>query len=157
MHGPNLVYDVQGSVWTALVLAFGAPWLRAGAIKFVHDFVNLSSPYFLRGLLRHIQEDGGSGTGMGWALGLFCCGMVTALLVNQYFLRVYNVSLFLKSSLIQFLYDKSLRLSLTAQATLGPGKITNLQSNDAAKLFSLPNYGHVIWSGPLQVYPLPYT
>ena len=147
----HAVHAMQGSVWTAVVFAFGAPWARAGLIKLVHDCVNLSSPYFLRKLLQHIQQEGDEGSGLVWALALFCCGMTTAILVNQYFLRVYNVSLFMKSSLIQFLYDKSLRLSLTAKSALGPGKISNLQSNDAAKLHSLPNYGHVLWSGPFQV------
>jgi ATP-binding cassette, subfamily C (CFTR/MRP), member 1 len=138
-------------VWTALVRAFGANWLKAGLIKLVHDCVNLSSPFFLRKLLQHIQNDGDQGTGLGWAVALFCCGTTTAILVNQYFVRVFNTALHLKSALIQYLYDKCLRLSLPAKAALGQGKVTNLQSNDAAKLFSLPQYGHVIWSGPFQV------
>lgn len=35
---------------------------------------------------------------------------------------------------------------------LGAGAITNLQSNDAAKVWNLPQYGHVVWSGPLQIF-----
>lgn len=33
----------------------------------------------------------------------------------------------------------------------GVGPIMNLQSNDAAKLWSLPSYIHMIWNGPFQV------
>lgn len=145
---------MQGSVGTALLRAFGPGWLAAGLIKLVHDCVNLSSPFILRQLLSHMQDSGHRGFGLLWALALFGCGVTVALLVNQYFVRVFNVSLFLKSSLIQFLYTKSLRLSLRAKAELGQGSIANLQSNDAAKLWNLAQYGHVIWSGPFQVCPL---
>lgn len=143
---------VQGSVGSALLRAFGPGWLAAGLIKLVHDCVNLSSPFILRQLLAHMQDSGHRGYGLLWALALFACGITVALLVNQYFIRVFNVSLFLKSSLIQFLYTKSLRLSLRAKAELGQGSIANLQSNDAAKLWNLAQYGHVIWSGPFQVW-----
>ena len=30
-------------------------------------------------------------------------------------------------------------------------QIVNLQSNDAAKLWALPSYGHMVWNGPFQV------
>lgn len=146
-----------GSVGTALFRAFGPGWVAAGLLKLVHDCVNLSSPFILRQLLSHMQESGHRGYGLLWALALFACGVTVALLVNQYFVRVFNVSLFLKSSLIQFLYTKSLRLSLRAKAELGQGMIANLQSNDAAKLWNLAQYGHVIWSGPFQVMIIIYA
>jgi ATP-binding cassette, subfamily C (CFTR/MRP), member 1 len=89
--------------------------------------------------------------GAAWALALFSCGILVAILINQYFERVFKVSLFLRAALIQALYAKSLRISLPAKHSLGGGAIANLQSNDAAKLWNLPNYGHVIWSAPFQV------
>ena len=49
------------------------------------------------------------------------------------------------------LYTKSLRISSAAKAAVGVGAIVNLQSNDASKLWNLPQYGHMIWSGPFQV------
>jgi hypothetical protein len=141
----------HGSVWTALVHAFGTYWAAAGLIKLVHDCVNLSSPYILRQLLLHKKEHNHKLTGLGWAALLFLSGFTVAVLVNQYFLRVFRVSLYLKASLVHALYAKLLRLSLPAKSTLGGGSIANLQSNDAAKLWNLPQYGHVLWSGPFQV------
>jgi ATP-binding cassette, subfamily C (CFTR/MRP), member 1 len=151
------MFDLQGSVWSALWHAFGRGWAIAGLIKLVHDCVNLSSPYLLRQLLRHMQDKGERGLGLLWALALFACGLAVPLLVNQYFVRVFNVSLFMKTSLIQFLYAKSLRISLAAKAALGEGSVANLQSNDAAKLYNLAQYGHVIWSGPFQVLIIIYS
>ena len=50
------------------------------------------------------------------------------------------------------LYCKSLRVSSAAKASLGVGSIVNLQSNDASKLWNLPQYLHMLWSGPFQVH-----
>ena len=139
-------------MWTALVRAFGRGWAFAGVVKLVHDILNLSSPYILRQLLIHKQEGYGRFSGLAWAAALFVAGLSVAVLVNDYFLRVFNCSLFLKAGLIQALYAKSLRISIPAKTALGGGSIANLQSNDAAKIWGLPNYGHVLWSGPLQVF-----
>ena len=143
---------MQGSVWTGLVRAFGRGWAAAGLIKLVHDCVNLASPWVLRQLL-HAKKHNGEDRlgGLGWAFVLFFTGVTVPVLVNQYFLRVFNVTLFVKASLIQALYEKCLRISIPAKNALGGGSISNLQSNDAAKLWMLPNYGHVLWSGPFQV------
>ncbi len=53
--------------------------------------------------------------------------------------------------LIDMLYCKSLRISSASRSRLGVGSIVNLQSNDAAKLWNLPQYLHMLWSGPFQV------
>jgi ABC transporter transmembrane region len=143
---------VQGSVWIALLRAFGPKWALAGLLKLVHDVVNLSSPYILRQLLKHIKHTNENKLrGLSWAVLLFACGVTTVLLVNQYFLRVFRTCLHVKAALIQALYAKSLRVSMPAKNELGGGAIANLQSNDANKLWTLANYGHVLWSGPFQV------
>jgi len=49
------------------------------------------------------------------------------------------------------LFSKSLRISSAVRSSYGVGKITTLQSNDAAKLFNLPQYLHMLWSGPVCV------
>ncbi len=49
------------------------------------------------------------------------------------------------------LYTKMLRLSSAVKGSMGVGAIVNLQSNDAAKIWALPQYMHVLWSGPFQV------
>jgi ATP-binding cassette, subfamily C (CFTR/MRP), member 1 len=144
---------MQGSVGSALFKTFGGLWLWAGVFKFVHDCFNLAAPFFLRRLLQHIQSQDESQrlTGLLWALGLFVCGMMVAIMITQHFERVYRTMSFVKSALVQFLYHKSLRLSLAAKESLGAGVINNLQSNDAAKIFNIPNFGHVLWSAPFQV------
>ena len=58
---------------------------------------------------------------------------------------------FLQISLVNMLYQKSLRINQATKGALGVGKIVNLQSNDAAKLWGLAQYLHILWSGPFQV------
>ena len=52
---------------------------------------------------------------------------------------------------MNMLYQKSLRINQATKGALGVGKIVNLQSNDAAKLWGLAQYLHILWSGPFQV------
>lgn len=42
--------------------------------------------------------------------------------------------------LVDALFRKSMRVSSAAKSEAGVGKIVNLQSNDAAKLWNLPQY-----------------
>jgi ATP-binding cassette subfamily C (CFTR/MRP) protein 1 len=55
-----------------------------------------------------------------------------------YFHALYRITLHLKAALVDALYAKSLRLSAAARGERGVGAIVNLQSNDAAKLWNLP-------------------
>jgi hypothetical protein len=73
--------------------AFGGEWVFAGFIKLAHDIFNLAAPYFLQRLLRHIQskDEKSRIEGLFWALGLFICGLMVAVLVTQYFVRVFEV------------------------------------------------------------------
>lgn len=57
----------------------------------------------------------------------------------------------IQASLVCMLYDKMLKLSSAVKGEMGVGAIVNLQSNDAAKIWALPQYMHVLWSGPFQV------
>jgi hypothetical protein len=53
--------------------------------------------------------------------------------------------------LIDMLFRKALRVTSGVRSEMGSGAILNLASNDAAKLWNLPQYLHVLWSGPFQV------
>jgi ATP-binding cassette subfamily C (CFTR/MRP) protein 1 len=61
------------------------------------------------------------------------------------------MSLHTKTQLLEMIYRKSLRVSGAVKAALGVGPIVNLQSNDAAKLWTMPTYLHMVWNGPFQV------
>lgn len=83
---------MQGSVGSGLFKAFGGLWMWAGVLKFAHDCFNLAAPYFLRRLLQHIQstDQRQRVEGLLWALGLFACGLMVAVLITQHFVRIYK-------------------------------------------------------------------
>lgn len=66
---------------------------------------------------------------------------------RSYFHMLFRMSLHLKISLVDMLYDKSLRITSAVRSDMGSGAIVNLQSNDAAKLWGLVLYLHVVWNG----------
>jgi hypothetical protein len=53
--------------------------------------------------------------------------------------------------MIDMLYRKSLKVTSAVRGAFGVGAIVNLQSNDASKIWSLPQYLHVVWNGPFQI------
>eukprot|EP00889_Picochlorum_renovo_P004424 jgi/Picre1/31454/NNA_006806.t1 len=108
-------------------------------------------PFILEVLLKHIQGDGSRWLGIVFALALTVANIVQTLAVNKYFHILFRICLHLKTGLVNSLYEKSLRLAAGKVSDLGVGSIVNLQSNDAAKLWKLPQYLHMIWSGPFQI------
>ena len=75
-----------------LYKAFGGLWVCAGFLKLAHDCFNLAAPYFLRRLLQHIQSTDKKERleGLFWALGLFGCGFMVAILITQHFVRIFK-------------------------------------------------------------------
>ncbi|GAB4815546.1 hypothetical protein N2152v2_002592 [Parachlorella kessleri] len=119
------------------------------------------------------RTNGSAWAGLGLATALAGAAVVETLTVNWYFHMLFRMSLHLKVGLVNALFRKSLRISSAAMLSVvglvdalfrkslrissaakseaGVGAIVNIQSNDAAKLWNLPQYMHMIWSGPFQI------
>ncbi|PSC76242.1 multidrug resistance-associated 1 isoform X1 [Micractinium conductrix] len=143
--------SAQAVIWRAMWRTHGRAFIYAGVVKLLHDCVMFLGPFILELLLKHLQTDGSAWVGLGLASALAAFSVVETLTVNVYFHRLFRICLHLKVALVDALYRKSLRISAAARAEHGAGKIVNLQSNDAAKLWSIPQYLHIIWSGPFQI------
>lgn len=70
------------------------------------------------------------------SLGLFVCflNIVSSVFNNQFFIKIFEVGLKVKSSIIVAVYKKNLRLSFKARTQKTSGDIINLISVDALKL-----------------------
>lgn len=141
----------EGKIGWAMWKAHKKKFLIAGGIKFSHDCIMFLGPFILEVLLKHIQAGGSSWVGILLALALTASNIVQTVAINMYFHILFRLCLHLKTGLVDSLYDKSLRLSAGNKSEMGVGKIVNLQSNDAAKLWKMPQYLHMIWSGPFQI------
>jgi ATP-binding cassette, subfamily C (CFTR/MRP), member 1 len=147
--------SASGNLSKAIIATHKRLFILAGVIKLMHDIVMFTSPLILEQVLNHLQhqEDGGrSGwTGMGLVLALAAASLLETVSVNIYFHILFRISMHLKVGLADALFRKSLKISAGARARLGTGTIVNLQSNDASKLWSIPQYLHMIWSAPFQI------
>jgi ATP-binding cassette subfamily C (CFTR/MRP) protein 1 len=141
----------QGVVGQALWRTHRTLFLRAGVIKFFHDCTLFLGPFLLEVLLKHIQAGGSRVVGALLALALTGSSVIQTLAINRYFHIVFRICLHVKSALIEMLYDKSLRIDSSTKSGMGVGAIVNLQSNDASKLYKLPQYLHMLWSAPFQI------
>ncbi|EFN56982.1 hypothetical protein CHLNCDRAFT_143584 [Chlorella variabilis] len=135
----------EGVVWRAMWRAHGRKFIIAGVVKLAHDCVMFLGPFLLEVLLKHLQAGGSAWVGLGLASALAGASVVETITVNLYFHQLFRICLHLKIALVDMLYRKSLRISAAAKGELGAGKIVNLQSNDAAKLWAIPQYLHMIW------------
>lgn len=85
------------------------------------------------------------------ALALAAAGAAEPLIINQYFHRLFRIQLRLKAQLVDTLFARALTCSVSARDGRSTGAVANLMSNDAAKIFGLPQYLHMIWSAPFQI------
>ena len=152
----------RGVLWRALLRVHGRTLVVTGLIKLVHDAIMFSQPYILEQLLRHLSSTAASGgaaawgrperlTSLGLAFAMLGAAVLEPLTINVYFNALFKCSLHVKTQLLEMLYRKSLRVSGAVKARMGTGAIVNLQSNDAAKMWMLPGYVHMIWNGPFQI------
>ncbi|KAI3434886.1 hypothetical protein D9Q98_002940 [Chlorella vulgaris] len=141
----------EGVLWRAMWRTHGRKFVTAGLVKLAHDCIMFAGPFLLELLLKHLQAGGSAWVGLGLAAALAGSSVLETLTVNLYFHQLFRICLHLKVALVDMLYRKSLRVSSAAKGELGAGTIVNLQSNDASKLWSIPQYLHMIWSGPFQI------
>ncbi|KAK9797814.1 hypothetical protein WJX73_000524 [Symbiochloris irregularis] len=148
------VHAPQGKVWKAIIKAHGYTFAMAGLLKLVHDTIMFAGPFILEQLLKHLQQGDGPNKwliGIGWASALAAINMFDTISINQYFHMLFRIALHMKVGLVDMLYRKALKVGCSARSEFGIGSIVNLQSNDAAKLWNLAQYLHMLWSAPFQI------
>eukprot|EP00884_Botryococcus_braunii_P017606 jgi/Botrbrau1/4529/Bobra.60_2s0019.2 len=145
------LYGSQGVVWRAICREHGRSFMFAGAIKLFHDVVMVIGPFLLEFLLKGLEQGKSRWVLLGLATGLALSNVLECLSINWYFHILYRIGLHLKIALITTLHRKSLRITSASRIERGAGTIVTLMSNDAAKIWNLPQYIHMLWSGPFQI------
>ena len=74
-----------------------------------------------------------------------------SVLINAYFQRMFLIAMKIKSSMINLIYRKSLRLSSGAKRERNTGEIVNLLSVDSQRFMEVLPYLNLFWSAPLQI------
>ncbi|CAG9462430.1 unnamed protein product [Pedinophyceae sp. YPF-701] len=129
----------------------GARFLFSGLLKVIHDVLSVGSPLVLEFLLKSVQEDEAKWQQAMFALIMFAAAMTQSFLVNTYFHINFRIGMHVKVALVHMLFNKGLRIRGSVRSEYGTGKLLNLTSNDAMKLWMMPSYLHTVWSAPFQI------
>lgn len=145
------------NLWVALARAFGGPYLRAALIKTISDALAFVQPQLLRLLISFVDsyrpgnEHQPAIRGVAIALAMFATSVCQTATLHQYFQRVFETGMRVKSSLTAMIYDKSLKLSNESRATKSTGDIVTYMSVDQQRLADLAQWGQQLWSAPFQI------
>ncbi len=130
----------------------------AGAlIKLLQDLLKFTGPLILDKLITFVRDSHTKGrtqsisVGIFYTLLLFLTSLVQSLCLAHYFHRMFIVGARVRTSTMNLLYRKSLKLSASARKTATVGEMTNLMSVNAQMLADLSMYLNVLWSSPLQI------
>lgn len=145
------------SLTIALSKAFGGQFASGGFFKMLHDILSFVQPQLLRLLIKFVNDYSiGKETvtvtkGFVIAFSMFGVSVVQTACLHQYFHRVFQVGMKLKSSLTSAIYQKALVLSSEERGGKSTGDIVNLMSVDTQRLQDLTQYGQTLWSGPFVI------
>lgn len=142
----------------ALIKAFGFQFGIGGLFKLFQDCLAFTQPQLLRLLIKFVNDYSDKNSdpppmskGFTIAFGMFMVSILQTACLHQYFQRVFEVSMKIKSSLTGLIYQKSLVLSNEERGTKSTGDIVNLMSVDIQRLEDLTQYLQNLWSGPFQI------
>ena len=144
------------SLWIAMFRAFGGSYLRGSIIKTISDILQFAQPQLLRLLISWVDSyrtptPQPAIRGVALALLMFAVSVSQSCALHQYFQRVFEVGMRIRSSLTSMIYRKSLRLSNEGRSAKSTGDIVNYMAVDTQRLQDLTQYGQMLWSAPFQI------
>ncbi|KAF9078085.1 metal resistance protein YCF1 [Rhodocollybia butyracea] len=152
------------SLWMSLFIAYGKPYAVATLLKVLADCLSFSQPQLLKMLLSYISQYQSSRfgswsvdtakpdplQGFAYAVLLFLASTGQTVVLNQYFQRVFETGMRVRSGLVDVLYQKALVLS-NDELDRSSGDLINLMSVDATRLQDFCQFGLIAISGPFQI------
>ncbi|PVU98628.1 hypothetical protein BB559_001437 [Furculomyces boomerangus] len=146
----------RDSLFFALVRAFG-PWYSvAGFLKFIFDLLQFAQPVLLKKLLEFVETYGTDSPmpvvhGFYYAIAMFSLSVIQTLVLHQYFNISMLTGVGIRTGLVTTIYKKTMMMSSKARITFSTGDIVNRMAVDAQRISDTTQYGHIIWSAPLQI------
>ena len=115
-----------------LCRVFGGKFLAGAFIKFVQDMLLFVSPILLDKLITFVKDkEQNIQVGLFYTLILFLTALIQSFALQHYFHRMFIVGARIRTSIMNIVYKKSLRLSTTARKQATVGEMTNLVSINA--------------------------
>ncbi|KAI0635675.1 P-loop containing nucleoside triphosphate hydrolase protein [Trametes polyzona] len=139
-------------------------WFWSGGIlKLIADCAQVTSPLLVKAIINFATDSYAAhragryedvppiGKGIGLAIGLFALQILSSLCTHHFFYRAASTGVLLRGGLITAIYDRSLRLSSRARATLTNGKLVNHISTDVSRIDFCCSFLQLSLTGPVQM------
>ncbi|KAF9484355.1 ABC transporter [Pholiota conissans] len=133
----------------------------AGMFKLVGDLAQTTSPLVLKALITFVSESyfahqfgersPSVGKGVGLALGLLAMQVLSSFGTQHHNYRAMSTGVLIRGGLITAIYQRSLRLTSRARATLPNGQLVNHISTDVSRIDFCAGYFHAAWTSPIQL------
>ncbi|KAI0714464.1 P-loop containing nucleoside triphosphate hydrolase protein [Cerioporus squamosus] len=159
--------EKDGRKRASLVLAMNdsiAWWFWSGGIlKLVADVSQVCSPLLVKAIINFATQSYTAhreglydqippvGKGIGLAIGLFFLQLLSSFCTHHFFYRAASTGVLLRGGLITAIYDRSLKLSSRARATLTNGKLVNHISTDVSRIDFCCSFLQLGLTGPIQM------
>lgn len=137
----------------ALVGVFGWEVLSQGLfLLFIECGIKILPPIFLSQIIKyHENTEQNSISLMYWStFGITVCIFLNVLIMHAFNLSNLNLGLKVRISVSAMIYNKCLKLSKTALASISLGRIINMLSSDVGRFDSTAFGIHYLWVGPIQ-------
>lgn len=140
------------SLLITLYRSFGLEFIKAGALKLVHDLCLFVGPQVLNGLIHFLRNaDAPLSDGLYLTLLVTVSQLLMTFCLRHYFFKCYLTGLQIRSAVVVAVYEKALVLKSSERQTRSLGEITNLVSIDAQRMQDLTTYLHAIWYSFVQI------
>lgn len=128
------------SLGKCLCKVYAGKFLAGSFIKLIQDLLLFVSPILLDKIITFIKDkEQNIQVGLFYTLLLFLTSLVQSFALQHYFHRMFIVGARIRTSVMNIVYKKSLRLSTSARKQATVGEMTNLVSINAQVKIDLKN------------------
>ncbi|CAM6031929.1 unnamed protein product, partial [Sphagnum compactum] len=144
--------EKKPSLLRAGLKVFGGEIAMLGVVMVILELgVRLSQPLFIGGLVSYYSQSSEISQAYFFAGGVIISCILNVMIAHPYMLTQLHLGMKLRVAACSMIYRKSLRLTKSSLGDTTSGQITNLLSNDVARLELSVLFLHYLWVGPIEV------
>ncbi|CAF4504957.1 unnamed protein product, partial [Rotaria sp. Silwood2] len=156
----NMIKDCKWGQQTTFTIFLRALWKRCALVTSLLlplMIVTIAQPLLIYRLILYIQDhqslkassSASTSSGYFYAMGLFICAFLQALILQQYNFLTSRLDLMVRSLLLSTIYTRLLSVSTAALRQLTTSYVINIVTNDIAKFEEIFKTVFYIWQAPI--------
>lgn len=147
----NWSFDKNPTILWPLVKTFWPSLAASASFKLVAALLAFVSPVVLDYFLIWMQGNEPAWRGFFYAGIMFVSALLESMFNNQYEYTLSVTAMRMRAAIIDAVYQKSLKLSVTAKNDFTTGQIVNLMSVDTQRIIEYMSFVNYWWVAPLQI------